>query len=645
MMEPQSAEKSLPPGMIGFVYIIWGWQTEHWFIAPVLIVLYEFSHIFNIQLTFTKQDLARLVDFCSLIFVAFSIYVAITEPSASAVFVVTEWLPVILFPLLAAQKYTNYKKIPLTALSMHLRKKGDNAKIIDMSYAFFIVCSAAASTGNQQGLIFFISMILVWSWFFIIARNTRFNLLIIVLLLPVLALGAFQFNRSLSTFQTYLEDHVPEWYLEFFKSKADPYHRSTALGYIGQLKLSDRIVLRVKPEGPPPSLLRVASYNRFGGNFWSARQDNFESFKISQPENPQAFTKVKIMMEFDDGEAVLPLPIGSKHIWDLPTQFIGKNKLGTVKIKKGPDVAMYSVAFKKNQEVDFLPTPADLSVPKFYLKILDPFIEKYKLKALSNEALMPRLNSIFSTEFAYTLNIKSGEDMPPLADFLVNTKKGHCEYFASSTVLLLRRLGIPTRYASGFGVQEYSEMESLYVVRQSHAHAWAIAYINGHWVNVDTTPPDWSIIEQSPDSIGKWFSDMWSWLWAEIDQWRMDDSEDSQFTWVLLLIIPLLLFLLKRFKSVRLTRENKRANNNFTFQPIHDVLKIAEEHALIKQPGETMRAFFNKLYLHPQINAKETLKNIIDLYEQHQFDPDRKQSTLIKQYEEQVNNWLNAQNQ
>ncbi|MEZ6146448.1 MAG: transglutaminase-like domain-containing protein [Planctomycetaceae bacterium] len=34
-------------------------------------------------------------------------------------------------------------------------------------------------------------------------------------------------------------------------------------------------------------------------------------------------------------------------------------------------------------------------------------------------------------------------------DFVIN-RKGHCEYFASALVLMLRSIGIPARYVNGF---------------------------------------------------------------------------------------------------------------------------------------------------------------------------------------------------
>jgi hypothetical protein len=79
----------------------------------------------------------------------------------------------------------------------------------------------------------------------------------------------------------------------------------------------------------------------------------------------------------------------------------------------------------------------------------------------------------------------------PLADFMTRTKSGHCEYFAAAAVILLRAAGVPARYATGYAVMEYSDLEQAYVVRARHAHAWARAFVDGRWIDLDPTPPDW----------------------------------------------------------------------------------------------------------------------------------------------------------
>ena len=93
----------------------------------------------------------------------------------------------------------------------------------------------------------------------------------------------------------------------------------------------------------------------------------------------------------------------------------------------------------------------------------------------------------------------------------MRTKAGHCEYYATATVLLLRAAGVPARYATGFSAQEYSKLEDAYIVRVRHAHAWASAWVDGRWVEIDTTPPSWAVIENNEASWWAPVSDLWAW--------------------------------------------------------------------------------------------------------------------------------------
>jgi transglutaminase-like putative cysteine protease len=89
--------------------------------------------------------------------------------------------------------------------------------------------------------------------------------------------------------------------------------------------------------------------------------------------------------------------------------------------------------------------------------------------------------------FEYTLE-------PPLLgansvdDFLFTTKKGFCEHYASSFVVLMRAAGIPARVVTGYQGGEYNELGGYYVLRQYDAHAWAEVWLRERgWVRVDPT--------------------------------------------------------------------------------------------------------------------------------------------------------------
>ena len=99
------------------------------------------------------------------------------------------------------------------------------------------------------------------------------------------------------------------------------------------------------------------------------------------------------------------------------------------------------------------------------------------------------IESFLRNRYTYTLNLtgKPGDD--PLAHFLFETRGGHCEYFASSMVIMLRTLGIPSREVNGFLPGEYNDLGGDYIVRASDAHSWVEVYFPGmDWQVFDPTP-------------------------------------------------------------------------------------------------------------------------------------------------------------
>ncbi len=102
-----------------------------------------------------------------------------------------------------------------------------------------------------------------------------------------------------------------------------------------------------------------------------------------------------------------------------------------------------------------------------------------------DETLVREILRSFNTQdFFYTLN-------PPrlgkhsIDEFLFDSKRGFCEHYAGSLVFLLRAAGIPARVVTGY---QGGELNNNYmIVRQSDAHAWTEAFINGQWRRFDPT--------------------------------------------------------------------------------------------------------------------------------------------------------------
>jgi hypothetical protein len=76
-----------------------------------------------------------------------------------------------------------------------------------------------------------------------------------------------------------------------------------------------------------------------------------------------------------------------------------------------------------------------------------------------------------------------------LSEFLFEKKRGHCEYFASSMVVLLRASGVPSRLVTGYAAKRYNPVTGYYEVRELDAHAWVEAYLpDDGWVTFEPTP-------------------------------------------------------------------------------------------------------------------------------------------------------------
>ena len=101
-----------------------------------------------------------------------------------------------------------------------------------------------------------------------------------------------------------------------------------------------------------------------------------------------------------------------------------------------------------------------------------------------------RIERHLLVDYAYTLEFIGRGGEQPIEYFLLEARRGHCEYFASSMVLLLRAQGIPARLVTGFLGAEFAPWERAWVVRQSNAHAWVEGYLPGSgWEVFDPTPP------------------------------------------------------------------------------------------------------------------------------------------------------------
>src|SRR5947209_13892199 len=136
--------------------------------------------------------------------------------------------------------------------------------------------------------------------------------------------------------------------------------------------------------------------------------------------------------------------------------------------------------------------PAGISMTYLQLPNIDPRIpelaQKITANATNNYARALAIETYLRQNLGYTLELP-GVEADPLANFLFQRKKGHCEYFASSMVIMLRTLGIPARVVNGFRGGEYNDLNQTYIIRGRDAHSWVEVYFPEYgWVTFDPTP-------------------------------------------------------------------------------------------------------------------------------------------------------------
>lgn len=158
-------------------------------------------------------------------------------------------------------------------------------------------------------------------------------------------------------------------------------------------------------------------------------------------------------------------------------------------------------------------------------KDLDPRVDLLA-KEIAKKAATPaeKLEAVRRYLYAnhdYSLSVSPGQG-DPVVNFLTQKKAGHCQYFASSSVLLLRCLGVPCRYVSGYYAHESPEHD-VTIVRQRDAHAWTEVWLDdAGWTTFDATPSGgmpgqaggvsrwarlWEKLGDFAESAGAWLRD------------------------------------------------------------------------------------------------------------------------------------------
>ena len=644
---------SPPPGLFAATVLFWGWQTGLLVYAVPLAALLAGAALTGWRWAFSDKDFTRLSDLTNLVILGLAAYFLL-QHGGSGLFLLAIWLPVILLPLVAVQRYSEAGSVALRSLFLSLRRSGHpaGAARVDLSYPYLLACLIAA--GMQPNPYYFYGVILLVGWGLATVRPRRYPLGVWLVSVAAAAGLAYAGQAGLRTTQLWLEDAMIDWLVGSMHER-DPYRQRTALGQLGELKLSSRILYRVEAPADWVSQglnLRQASYNyyyRIGT--WRAQEDTFQALEPAGMghwqlgEQPPGGQQVRVLGRMRKGQGLLPVPGNTVTLTGLAGARLQRNPHGTLKMSEGPHYIDLTAQLGQGTPRDAAPRPADTQIPAREQPVLDAIAARLGLAAAAPNQAIAAIEAFFAEDFAYSLVLSRPEsrELTPIAHFLQNTRQGHCEYFATATVLLLRAAGIPARYAVGYAVQEYDPLSGHYLLRRRHAHAWALAYVDGRWQAVDTTPAIWAEAEAA--AHGAWWepaSDVWAWVKHLWSSWRWRErADEGSNDWLLWLLVPLLGLLFWRLYGRQRIRqaqpsEPSKAPQSSSESPFNQVIEHLQAAGYERRPGEPLRPWLQRA--NPP--GAETLLALLPYHQRLRFAPRGLEPAAYTQLQTGIDAWL-----
>jgi transglutaminase-like putative cysteine protease len=627
--------------MMGAALLFWGWQTGFLVVAVAMAVVMEARSLIDARWDLSRTDFNRISDVSAVLLALIAVYQVLGNDSARAVLAILQWLPLIVFPLVACQLYSARGVLDASIFFWSLRRRAkvepDYAGVpVDLAYPFIALTLLSASAVNTRSGLFFVGFAAITVWALWGVRARRYPAPVWVgMIAAALALG-WAGQVGLAAGQRALERMATAWFLDYLRREADPYRSTTALGQVGELKLSSRIVLRVEtPKTPPPALLREASYNVYNAPTWYAVDAPFRSVT---PESDGATWRlasrsaeagpVTVSAYLRRGKGMLAVPNGTVELANLLVVELASNRMGAVRVEEGLGLVRYGVRFA-GAAADDPPTRMDLAVPRSEAHAVGRVADDLRLAARVPGDAVAAVRAYFREGFRYSRFVADRAiGTTALEDFLGRTRRGHCEYFATATVLLLRAAGIPARYAVGYAVHEWSALERRYVVRANDAHAWALAWLDGAWREVDTTPPDW--VEAEREAVSSFtVADLWSWGGYLFARWRWSEREDRLTGSVGWLLVPLFLLLAWRLYSRRRVTGRParvppaaRATPNGADSAFYDVERTLARLAFPRAPAEPLSVWLRRIASAglPGVDTAP-LPALLALHYRYRFDP------------------------
>lgn len=263
-------------------------------------------------------------------------------------------------------------------------------------------------------------------------------------------------------------------------------------------------VISYRSSAGDPGYLRLTSLDLFNGTTFSspileapASQSASENLPVEQPAGPIVTSTISVSGLFGLNwlpveATALGVSVGDAWRYDPATATVFSATTTT----KGLSYTTRSVA---NQ-----PSPADLESAGHASNAVDSDMTVLSSLSPAVHALTRQVTAHATTRydaaldiqrffttgsrFTYDINIPADNSPNALAHFLLHTRRGFCQQFATAMAVMARLSGIPSRVAVGF-TRGTLQPDGSWLVTTRDAHAWPELWFQGYgWLPFEPTP-------------------------------------------------------------------------------------------------------------------------------------------------------------
>jgi hypothetical protein len=294
------------------------------------------------------------------------------------------------------------------------------------------------------------------------------------------------------------------------------FSHEVTLGQIGEIKNDSTAVMHVRPESlrfPSNLKWRGVALSDFDGKHWSnprsegrtVHLENGWTLVTNQPRiGDPLYYHVTLSAVDSDVLFIAGVPV---HLYPEQSNTFGSPHDASIVMENddslhlrslAPDNFRYSVSGvveNSSTVTDHIALSENARDQYLRLPPIDPRVRELAQQVtagLFTQSDRARaIEDHLRRSYGYALEFPERAPADPIAYFLFERKKGHCEYFASAMTVMLRAIGIPARLINGFQSGTFNPISNQYVIRESDAHSWVEAYLEARgWTTFDPTPPD-----------------------------------------------------------------------------------------------------------------------------------------------------------